>query len=561
LTTASGSTPAGSYPITITGSGPSATHTTTVTLTVTAPPPPDDFSLTPNPSTISVTAGQGGSSLISSAVTSGNAQPIALAVSGLPLGATGSFDTTSITAGQSATLTLNTSQTTTAGSYPITITGSGPSATHTTTVTLTVTAPPPPDDFSLTPNPSTLSVTAGQGGSSLITSAVTSGNPQPIALAVSGLPLGATGSFDTSSITAGQSATLTLNTSQTTTAGSYPITITGSGASATHTTTVTLTVTAPPPPDDFSLTPNPSTISVTAGQGGSSLISSAVTSGNAQPIALAVSGLPLGATGSFDTTSITAGQSATLTLNTSQSTTAGSYPITITGSGPSATHTTTVTLTITSAKPPPALVQAVGATEASTSTTLTATLPAASTAGNLLVLSASVYTGTTNHITSVTDSAGNLWQRANAWSVASHNSDGEVWYAANAAPATSIVAHLTSAATMAIQVLEFSGIATSNPLDTSAGTSNTSTAASSGPLTPAASGELLVGLVAGHASSQAMTVTSTGFTVQPQQNSTGTIATVRTGYQVLAGTGATSFSASFGTAMYWAAGLVAFKAG
>jgi len=311
------------------------------------------------------------------------------------------------------------------------------------------------------------------------------------------------------------------------------------------------------PPPDFSLSATPSTVSVPAGQGGSSVISSAVTSGNPQPITLTASGLPSGATASFDNSAITAGQSATLTLGTSASTPVGSYPITITGSGSTFVHTTTVTLTVTT--PPPTLVQAAGATETSTSTTLTATLPTASTAGDLLVLSASVYTGTTNHITSVTDSAGNVWQKVNAWSVAGHNSDGELWYAANAASTTSIVAHLATAGTMAVEVLEFSGIATSNPLDTSVGTSNTGTAASSGSITPAASGELLVGLVTGHASSQAMTVTSAGFTLQAQQNSTGTISTVRTGYQVLSGTGATSFDASFGAAMYWAAGIVAFK--
>jgi hypothetical protein len=308
------------------------------------------------------------------------------------------------------------------------------------------------------------------------------------------------------------------------------------------------------PPPDFALSASPSTVTVPRGQSGTTAISSTVTSGSPQPISLTASGLPAGATAGFDHSNITAGQGAVLTLSTSTSTPIGSYSITITGTGTANTHTTTVTLVVT-----PALVQAVGATEASASTTLTATLPAASTAGDLLVLSASVYTGTTNHITSVTDSAGNVWQKVNAWSVASHNSDGEMWYAANTASATSIVAHLATAGTMAIEVLEFSGIATSNPLDTSAGTSNTSTAASSGTVTPAGSGELLVGVVAGHASSQTMTVTSTGFTVQAQQNSTGTIASVRTGYQVLAGTGATSFDASFGTAMYWAAGLAAFK--
>ncbi|HEU5271458.1 MAG TPA: hypothetical protein VFU36_16140 [Jatrophihabitans sp.] len=112
---------------------------------------------------------------------------------------------------------------------------------------------------------------------------------------------------------------------------------------------------------------------------------------------------------------------------------------------------------------------------------------------------------------------------------------------------------------MAIEVQEFSGIATSSPLDTSVGASTTGTAAASGSLSPAGAGELLVGMVAGHANAQTMTVTSTGFTVQPQQNSTGTIASVRTGYRLLPDTTPTGFNASFTTAMYWAAGIVAFK--
>src|SRR5206468_1742510 len=142
------------------------------------------------------------------------------------------------------------------------------------------------------------------------------------------------------------------------------------------------------------------------------------------------------------------------------------YPITITGTGPAATHGIGLTLTVTGGTSTPRLVQTAGATETSSSTTLTATLPAASGAGDLLVLSASVYTGTTNHLTSITDSAGNVWTKVNAWSTASHNPDGELWYAANAAAATTVTAHAATAATIALSVQEFSGIAATNALDT-----------------------------------------------------------------------------------------------
>ncbi|MFL6161600.1 MAG: hypothetical protein ACJ74U_05170 [Jatrophihabitantaceae bacterium] len=319
---------------------------------------------------------------------------------------------------------------------------------------------------------------------------------------------------------------------------------------------------APAPANDFSISASPASVSVVAGQGGTSTISTAVTSGNPQTVALSASGAPAGASVAFSPASVTAGQSSTATITTSTTTPAGNYPITITGTG-SATHGVSLTLIVTAPPPPPGpqLVQAIGATETSSSTALTATLPAPSTAGNLLVLSASVYTGTTNHITSITDSAGNIWQKVNAWSVASHNSDGELWYAANAAGASTVTAHTASAASIAFEVQEFSGVATSSPLDTSAGTANTGTSASSGSITPAGAGELLIGFAAGHASSQQLTVTSTGYTLQPQQTSTGSIATVVTGCQLTTGTGAISFDASFGTAMYWAGGIAAFRAG
>ncbi len=319
----------------------------------------------------------------------------------------------------------------------------------------------------------------------------------------------------------------------------------------------------PPPPDDFSIAAAPSTVTTTAGQAGTATISTAVTSGNPQSVTLSVTGLPSGATASFSPNPFTAGASSTMTISTTTSTPAGSYPLTITGTGTAASHSSSVSLTVNPVVvggPGPRLVQAIGATESGPATSLTATLPAPSTSGDLLVLSASVYTGATNHLTSVTDSAGNIWQKVNAWSTASHNSDGELWYAANATAATTVTAHVGAAASIAFEVQEFSGIATSNPLDLSAGASTTGTTANSGPLTPSAAGELLIGFVAGHASAQAMTVTPAGYTTQPQQTSTGNVATVLTGYQVLSPAGPASFGASFPAAMYWASGLAAFKA-
>ena len=224
------------------------------------------------------------------------------------------------------------------------------------------------------------------------------------------------------------------------------------------------------------------------------------------------------------------------------------------GAGNISPASTPAQVTTPSGSTSPTLVQSAG------STTATVTLPRASTQGDLLVLSASVYTGATNHITKVTDTAGNSWTRIGAFSVSGHNSDGEMWYSANAAPTTAVTVQLGTTVNTAVEVQEFSGVATTGALDTSAGSSNTSAAASSGAITPAAGNELLVGFSAGHGSAQTMTGTTPGFTLQPQLTTVTPVASLVTGSEVLSSPSAQAFAATFPAAMYWAAAIAAFKA-
>jgi hypothetical protein len=99
------------------------------------------------------------------------------------------------------------------------------------------------NDFSLSTNPPSGSVTAGSPATTTVSTAAVSGTAESVALSASGLPTGATASFSPTSVTAGGSSTLTLATTSATPAGSYPITITGTAASATHTAAYTLSVT------------------------------------------------------------------------------------------------------------------------------------------------------------------------------------------------------------------------------------------------------------------------------------------------------------------------------
>ena len=202
-----------------------------------------DFSVSVNPTNVSVAAGSNATATVSTAVTSGSSESVALSASGLPSGVTASFFPSSVNSGSSSTLTFTASSAAAAGNYSVTVTGTGSTGSHTATLTLSVTAATA-NDFSLSVNPTSASVTAGSGTTATVSTAVTSGSAQTVSLGATGLPTGVTASFSPSSVTAGSSSTLTISTSSSTAAGSYTLTITGTGSSASHTTSFALTVTA-----------------------------------------------------------------------------------------------------------------------------------------------------------------------------------------------------------------------------------------------------------------------------------------------------------------------------
>jgi hypothetical protein len=326
--TTTASTPAGTYPLTITGVSGSLTHTTSVSLTVNVP----DFSLGATPPTQAVVQGASGTYNVTITPTNGFSGGVTLSISGLPAGASGTFTPNPATG--SATLTVTTTASTPAGTYPLTITGGSGSLTHTTSVSLTVNVP----DFSLGATPATQTVVQGASGTYSVTVAPSNGFSGGVTLSLSGLPTGASGTFTPNPATG--SATLTVTTTASTPAGTYPLTITGVSGSLTHTTTVSLTVNVP----DFSLGATPATQTVVQGASGTYSVTITPSNGFSGGVTLSLSGLPTGASGTFTPNPATG--SETLTVTTTASTPAGTYPLTITGVSGSLTHTTTVSLTI-----------------------------------------------------------------------------------------------------------------------------------------------------------------------------------------------------------------------
>jgi subtilisin-like proprotein convertase family protein len=98
-------------------------------------------------------------------------------------------------------------------------------------------------DFSLTPNPTSRTVAAGTSTTYAVQTAVLSGTAQSISLSISGLPSGVTASFSPSTVTAGNSSTLTVTAAANAPASNAQLTITGTGATATHSANVSLSVT------------------------------------------------------------------------------------------------------------------------------------------------------------------------------------------------------------------------------------------------------------------------------------------------------------------------------
>src|SRR5437763_5973984 len=266
---------------------------------------------------------------------------VSLSVSGLPGGATGSFNPNPATA--SSTLSVTTGATTPTGTYTLTLTGISGSLTRTTTVALVVNPPP---GFTLSASPASRTVRQGAATSYGVTISPTGGFTGQVSLGVSGLPGGATGSFNPTPATA--SSTLSVTTSASTPTGTYSLTLTGVSGSLTRRTTVTLVVSAPAP--DFTLSASPASQTVLQGASTSYSLTISRMGGFTDQVSLSVSGLPGGATGSFDPNPTTA--SSTLSVTTDATTHTGTYTLPLNGISGSLTRTTTVALAL---NPPPGL--------------------------------------------------------------------------------------------------------------------------------------------------------------------------------------------------------------
>lgn len=304
------------------------------------------FTLTANPTTVSIApGGAAGTSTITVVPSGGFTGSVSLAATGQPTGVTAGFVPNPTT--NTSTLSLTASGSVAAGTYPITITGTSGSLTATTTVTLTVTAAP---TFTVSANPNTLTIVQGTNGTSTITVTSLNGFNSSTTLSASGLPSGVTAGFVPSSVTppanGTATSTLTLTASGTAATGTATVTITGTSGSTTASTTISLTITPAP---SFTLSDSPTSVTIAqGGTGGTSTITITAHNGFSGNVTLGAAPLPTGVTAVFSPNPATS--TSTLTLTASGSATLGTTTVTITGTSGSLSATTTLSLTV---NPPP----------------------------------------------------------------------------------------------------------------------------------------------------------------------------------------------------------------
>jgi len=198
--------------------------------------------------------------------------------------------------------------------------------------------------FSLSSAPISQTVTAGGTAASYrITLTPSTGFTGTVNFSMSGLPTGASASFNPSSLTTSGSTALAIQTSSSTASGNYSLTITGSSGTVLSTVTVTLVVVA-----TFSLSATPTSQTVVFGGTATDNVKLTPSTGFTGTVDFSVSGLPTGATASFNPSSLTSSGSTTLSITTSSSTPVGTYQLTITGSSAGVNKTVRVTLTVAS---------------------------------------------------------------------------------------------------------------------------------------------------------------------------------------------------------------------
>jgi uncharacterized repeat protein (TIGR01451 family) len=228
-------------------------------------------------------------------------------------------------------------------SYTFTVTATTAQATGPASAPSTAVTPAAPD-FSVAMTPSTQTVTQGAVATFAVTITRVGGFSDHLNITSSGSPPGASATFSSTG-----PFTLSVSTSATTPAGTYPLTVRVANDAGTlvRTASATLVVTANVVvAPDFGVAMSPSSQTVTQGAAATFAVTVTETGGFSGHLNISSSGTPPGASATFSST-------AQLTVSTTAATPAGTYPLTVRVVDDSGTlvRTAGATLVVTAAAP------------------------------------------------------------------------------------------------------------------------------------------------------------------------------------------------------------------
>ncbi|MGH7667760.1 MAG: metallophosphoesterase family protein [Candidatus Dormibacteria bacterium] len=281
---------------------------------------------------------------------------------------------------------------------------------------------------------------------------------------------------------------------------------------------------------------------------------------------------PINATGQvFDQQTYTIGGGPTPTPTPTPSGTPTPTPTPTPTGTPTPTPTGTPTPTPTVTPPPGWSVQTYGGTETTSATSLRIADPAGTAAGDRLVVVAGLRTGATGRITSITDSAGNVWTNRDVTYTAGVTNRSEYWESLDSqalAPGGLVTVTFSSSEIAAADLLVISGDDGSTPalISATSAASGANKTANSGPVTPADAGDLQIGWIQTPNKSTAEGSPAAAFTAGSGtalgwsgSSSGSTSLSLDASFQSPNTTSGQSYQATFSGTPPWSAGIATIK--
>lgn len=198
------------------------------------------------------------------------------------------------------------------------------------------------------------------------------------------------------------------------------------------------------------------------------------------------------------------------------------------------------------------------AASTSGATSLSNTPGAATTAGNLLILSIVDVDGTT--APTISDTAGNTWTSAGVSLEYTYPRQALIYYCSDAASISSVTITPSSSQIIYAQLYEVSGCATVSPLDVAISASGSSAAPTATTGTTTDASEFTVGLFANNAPLAGLSGVTSGWTTQAEIHPASS-AGLYPAYRILSATGAVTLAGTWSASVAWGVLIATFKAG